>query len=239
MTTITITQAAAAANSAGVIPVILKPVDVFIGKLLACNCFDTAQKREIQLWLEIFSKKYPEVPKEESARQDAADGLLYLLTTYILPNESDPKLMVEFQAGIENLLAMYLPKGIDIEATIAEYAKSYLEEEDVASVSAMESEVQEKALAQLEAMRQAADASTDAQFEIIKTLINEFIKTKQAKTIQAGQRVQALHDKIEKIKNANLEQGGEQSTIVASLDQLATTHKKTFEDAQGLGTAKK
>lgn len=235
----TMTQPAAAACSAGVIHVILKPVDVFIGKLLACNCFDTAQKREIRLWLEIFSKKHPEVPQEELARQDAADRLLYLLVAYIMPNESDAVLMAEFQEGIEKLLEIYLPKGTDIEATITEYAKSYLEEEDVASVSAMESEVQEKALAKLEAMRQAEDASTDAQFEIIKTRINEFIKTKQDKTVQAGQRVQALHDKIEKIKSANLEQGGEQSKIVASLDQLATTHKKIFEAAQSLGTAKK
>jgi hypothetical protein len=239
MTTMTMTQPAAAANSAGIIYIILRPVDVFVGKLLACNCFDAAQKREIQLWLEIFSKKYPEVPKEESAREDAADRLLYLLVAYIIPNKSDPKLMAEFQEGIEKLLGMYLPKGTDIEATITEYAKSYLEEEDVASVSAMESEVQEKALAQLEAMRQAADASTDAQFEIIKTLINEFIKTKQDKTVQAGQRVQALLDKIEKIKSANLEQGGEQSKIIASLDKLAITHKKTFEAAQSLEPAKK
>jgi hypothetical protein len=117
-----------------------KPLEVLIGKLLACPCFDATQQQEIKEWMELFSKNFPEMPKDDADKAEAGKELYYLLKTYFQHKGVDHALWVEFK----NYFVNYLPT----EAAVGDVISAYILEEDFASTILIAQELFEHRMAE-------------------------------------------------------------------------------------------
>jgi hypothetical protein len=214
-----------------------KPLEALIAKLIASNCFDTTQQQDFKDWLESFSKKFPEVPKENAGKSEAVLDLLFLLVAYIRPKFADPQhavKMVQFQKEIEDILKNYLPAHADLEALIQDYEAEFYEEERYIKKIELIENLFQKTMAEIAELQKSADKQLEEQFEKLKAAIQDLIKDQKNKSIETHARVEELHKKIQGISQAQLLQANEQKKIIAVVGALRRANKTAFQSVQQL-----